>query len=117
MTSYAFVRSKNIPIWRHPTKQSKRSVLTEEKVQDIEARLEISPRKSLRRLAQEIGVSLGSAFTATKSLVFITPVAVVERFKACNVFARSVAGIVCLNPTQGMDVWCVCVCLCCPVFR
>jgi hypothetical protein len=42
-------------------KQSKRIVLTEEKVRDIEARLQISPRKSLRRLAQETGVSLGSA--------------------------------------------------------
>jgi hypothetical protein len=37
-------------------KQSKRIVLTEEKVQDIEARLQISPRKLLRRLAQETGV-------------------------------------------------------------
>jgi hypothetical protein len=36
------------------------------------------------------------------------------------VFARSEAGIVGLNPTQGMDVWSVYVfilCLCCPVFR
>jgi hypothetical protein len=33
-------------------------VLTEEKVRDIEARLQISPRKSLRRSAQETGVSL-----------------------------------------------------------
>jgi hypothetical protein len=27
-----------------------------------------------------------------------------ERSKACTVFARSEAGIVGLNPTQGMDV-------------
>jgi hypothetical protein len=37
-----------------------------------------------------------------------------------TVFARSDAGIVGSNPTQGMDVWCVCafiLCLCRPVFR
>ena len=51
-------------------KQSKRTVLTELKVQDIQARLQISPRKSLRRLAQETGVSLGSARTATKLIKF-----------------------------------------------
>jgi hypothetical protein len=39
-------------------KQSKKIVLTEEKVRDIEAQLQISPRKSLRGLAQETGVSL-----------------------------------------------------------
>jgi hypothetical protein len=36
---------------------------------------------------------------------------VVVRSKAWTVFARSDAGIVGLNPTQGMDVWCVCVCV------
>jgi hypothetical protein len=54
-------------------------------------------------------------------LYFITkPVTVAEQSKACTVFARSEAGIVGSNPTQGMDVWCVYVfilCLCCPVFR
>jgi hypothetical protein len=43
------------------------------------------------------------------------PVTVAERSKACTVFARSEAGIVSSNPTQGMDVWCVYVfilCLC-----
>jgi hypothetical protein len=38
-----------------------------------------------------------------------TPVTVAERAKACTVFARSEAGIVGSNPTQGMNVWCVCV--------
>jgi hypothetical protein len=38
-------------------------------------------------------------------------VTVVERSKACIVFARSEAGIVGSNPTQGMDVWCLCVCV------
>jgi hypothetical protein len=32
------------------------------------------------------------------------PVTVAERSKACTVFARSEAGIVASNPTQGMDV-------------
>jgi hypothetical protein len=40
------------------------------------------------------------------------PVMAAEWSKACTVFARSEAGIVCSNPTQGMDVWCLCVCLC-----
>jgi hypothetical protein len=39
------------------------------------------------------------------------PVTVAERSNACTVFALSEAGIVGSNPTQGMDVWCVCVCL------
>jgi hypothetical protein len=43
-----------------------------------------------------------------------------SRSKAYTVFARSDAGIVGSNPTQGMDVWYVYVfilCLCCSVFR
>jgi hypothetical protein len=39
------------------------------------------------------------------------PVTVAERSKACTVFARSEDGIVGSNPTQDMDVWCVCVCV------
>jgi hypothetical protein len=45
----------------------------------------------------------------------VSPVTVAERCKACTLFARSEAGILGSNSTQGMDVWCVC--LCCPVFR
>jgi hypothetical protein len=48
------------------------------------------------------------------------PVTVVARSKVCTVFARSDAGIVGSNPTQGMDVWYVyasIMYLCCPVFR
>jgi hypothetical protein len=41
-------------------------VLSDENGRDIEARLQIRSRKSLKRLAQETGVLLGSAFTATK---------------------------------------------------
>ncbi|PSN57363.1 hypothetical protein C0J52_02895 [Blattella germanica] len=40
-------------------------VLTEEKLDEIAFRLEISPRKSLRRLAQEVGVSKTSVQHAT----------------------------------------------------
>jgi hypothetical protein len=36
-------------------------------------------------------------------------VTVAELSKACTVFARSKAGIMGSNPTQGMDVLCVCV--------
>jgi hypothetical protein len=38
----------------------------------------------------------------------LKPVAIPEGSKACTVFACSEAGIVGSNPTQGMDVWCVC---------
>jgi hypothetical protein len=47
-------------------------------------------------------------------------VTVVAWSKARTVFARSDAGIVGSNPTQGMDVWCeyaFILCLCCPLFR
>jgi hypothetical protein len=37
------------------------------------------------------------------------PVTVAERSKASTVFGRSEVGILDSNPTQGMDVWCVCV--------
>jgi hypothetical protein len=39
------------------------------------------------------------------------PITVAVRSKAYTVFARSEPGIVGSNPTQGMDVWCLCVCL------
>jgi hypothetical protein len=45
---------------------------------------------------------------------------VAERSKVCTVFTRSETGIVCSNPTQGVDIWCVyafILCLCYPVFR
>jgi hypothetical protein len=42
-------------------------------------------------------------------LISILPVTVAERSTAFTVFARSEAGIVGSNPTQGMDVWCLCV--------
>jgi hypothetical protein len=46
----------------------KSRVLTEEKLHDIGARLEHTHRKSLKRLAQETGVSKASARTATQLL-------------------------------------------------
>jgi hypothetical protein len=46
----------------------KRRVLTEEKLDDIGARLEYAFRISVRRLAQETGVSRSSARTAIKLL-------------------------------------------------
>ncbi|KAJ4452094.1 hypothetical protein ANN_03610 [Periplaneta americana] len=45
-----------------------RRVLTEEKFDDVGARLEHSPHKSLRRLAQEVNISKTSALLATKLL-------------------------------------------------
>jgi hypothetical protein len=43
-------------------------VLTEEKLDDIGARLEHAPRKSLKRVAEETGVSKSSVRTATELL-------------------------------------------------
>jgi DNA-binding MurR/RpiR family transcriptional regulator len=45
-------------------------MVTEEKLEDIGARLEHAPRKSLERLAQETGVSKSSATMATQLLKF-----------------------------------------------
>jgi hypothetical protein len=62
---------------------------------DIEARLWTSPRKSLRRLAQETGVSLESAFTAKKLIKFrpykITVVYYAARIRFCNWLLQNVA--------------------------
>jgi hypothetical protein len=61
-----------------------------------------------------------SAYCKIWLLVSALPVTVAERSKECAVFARSEAGIMDSNPTQGMDVWCVymfILCLCCPVSR
>jgi hypothetical protein len=48
-------------------------VLTEEKLDDIGHRLENSSRKSLRRLAQQSGVSVGSAWTARPYKITVVP--------------------------------------------
>jgi hypothetical protein len=60
------VRTHGTSIDRKPLKRN--CVLTEEKLDDISCQLENSPRKSLRRLALQRGVSVGSAWTATKLL-------------------------------------------------
>jgi response regulator of citrate/malate metabolism len=46
----------------------KHQVLTEEKLDDMGARFEQTPKKSLKRLAQETGVSKSSARRATQLL-------------------------------------------------
>jgi hypothetical protein len=54
-------------------------------------------------------------YDRTLKIVFPTgsvPITVAARSKAWTVIARSNTGIVGLNPTSGMDVWCVCVCVC-----
>ncbi|PNF15704.1 hypothetical protein B7P43_G12455 [Cryptotermes secundus] len=92
------VRTHGILIDRKPLKRNR--VLTEEKLDDIGHRLENSPRKSLRRLAQQSGVSLGSAWTATKLLHIrpykftvvheIKPVDYEKRVRFCNWFINHV---------------------------
>jgi hypothetical protein len=46
----------------------RRPVLTEDKADDMGAKIEHTPRKSLKRLGQETGVSKPSARTATQLL-------------------------------------------------
>ncbi|PSN49914.1 hypothetical protein C0J52_07061 [Blattella germanica] len=50
------------------TRNRKRTVLTEEKLDDIGACFEQSPHKSLSKLAQQVGVSVSSVWNATKLL-------------------------------------------------
>jgi hypothetical protein len=52
----------------HKKQKHKRRVLTEEKLDDIGARLEHTPRKSSKRLAQATGVSHSCARRTTKIL-------------------------------------------------
>ncbi|KAJ4447010.1 hypothetical protein ANN_08998 [Periplaneta americana] len=54
----------------------KRSVLTEEKLDEIGERLEQTPQKSLKRLAQETGISQSSARNATQLLLKLKPMTV-----------------------------------------
>jgi hypothetical protein len=60
------VRTHGVLIDRKPLKRS--SVLTEEELHDIGHRRDNSPRKTLRRLAQQADVSVGSAWKETKLL-------------------------------------------------
>jgi hypothetical protein len=92
--------SKLIKKWRttgpvlDKTRHRKKTMLTDEKLEDIRARLEISPRKSLRRLSQETDVSVGSASTAVRLIKFrpykvrfvheLKPVDAPQRIRFCN---------------------------------
>jgi hypothetical protein len=61
-------------------------------------------------LYSKSGSKLPSVGTTRKNKkIAALPVTIVERSKACTVFACSEAGFMGSNPTQGMDVWCVCV--------
>lgn len=64
---------------------SKRRVLTEEKLDEVGARLEHSPQKSLRLIAQETGISKTSARTATILLKLKSnKTAVVHELQPCD---------------------------------
>jgi hypothetical protein len=86
------VQTHGILIDRKPLKRN--HVLTEEKVDDIGLRLENPPKKSLRRLALQSGVSVCSAWTANKLLHIqqykitvlpeIKPVDYEKRVRLCN---------------------------------
>jgi transposase len=59
------VRSTGSLLDKKPDKK-KRRALTEEKLDEIGARLENTPKISVRRLAQETGISKSSATRATR---------------------------------------------------
>jgi hypothetical protein len=64
-------------------------VLIEEKLDDIGARLEYTPRKPLKRLAQETGVSKSSARTATRLLKLIPyKTTVIHALQPCHPASR-----------------------------
>jgi hypothetical protein len=72
-----FPAEKQFTIWRinldqqdfYKKKQKhKRRVLTEEKLDDTGTRIEHTPRKSLKRIAQETGVSKSNARSSTQLL-------------------------------------------------
>jgi transposase len=77
-----------------------RRMLTKEKLDDIGARFEHTPRKSLKRLTQETGVSKSSARTATQLLKLwpykttiihaLQPHDPASRVRFCNWFLQSV---------------------------
>ncbi|PSN34822.1 hypothetical protein C0J52_23266 [Blattella germanica] len=50
------------------TRKRKRKILTEEKINDINTSLVRSPKKSVRRVAQQVGISKTSVHRATKIL-------------------------------------------------
>jgi hypothetical protein len=70
------LRTKGLLIYKK--QKHKRRVLTEEKLDDIGARFVHAPRKSLKRPAQETGVSKSSARTATQRTALSTPPVIYE---------------------------------------
>jgi hypothetical protein len=68
-TIHNLVNTLRIGLLMNKKTEYKRRGRTEEKLYDIGARLQHTPRKSLKRLAQETGVSKPSARTATQLLM------------------------------------------------
>ncbi|PSN44186.1 hypothetical protein C0J52_20703 [Blattella germanica] len=64
-----YLRKKSIKKCRHKINR-RRTVITEEKLDDIAYLLENSLNKSLSKLAQQAGVSVSSVYKATKHLNF-----------------------------------------------
>jgi tetrahydromethanopterin S-methyltransferase subunit G len=83
------VRTHGILIDRKPLRRNR--VLTEEKLDDIGRRIENFAGKFFRRLAVQIGVSVGCSWTATKLLhIAVVPeiksVDYAKRVRFCNWF-------------------------------
>jgi hypothetical protein len=69
--------------------KNKRRVITEEKLNDIGARLEHTPRESQKRLAQESGVSKSNAGTGTQLLKLeLYKATVIHTLLACDPASR-----------------------------
>jgi hypothetical protein len=67
------------------------------------------PRPSKRPADFYDNVFNVSTLTFTPCRGGLGPITVAERSKAWTVFAHSEAEILHSDPTQGMDIWCVCV--------
>jgi transposase len=55
------------------TRCGRPSIMTEKKVLDIPDRMLQSPKKSIRKLSQQVGVSYGMAYTALQKMPTPTP--------------------------------------------
>jgi hypothetical protein len=88
------VRSTGSVLDKKPAKKCR--VLTKEKLDEIKARLEHTPQKSLRHLAEETGISKSSAAKATKLLKL-------KPYKATVVRALQDGHEV--QPTERTPVW------------
>jgi len=68
------------------TRSGRPSILTEKEVLDISECMLESPKRSIRKFSQQVGVSYGTAYTALKNHLRPHPykITAVHEFKPCN---------------------------------